>query len=139
MKFNHVRIFAFFILLIGVGAFTSCSSLSQDTDEATNGAFVGSWKLTEAKFGSETAKPESFAGFVVALNSSNTYVITNPTSFPVPSKPVGTYEASGGSLIFDGSTSVRLVNTSGNSMTWEWEVSIPGKATTTYIYTFTRI
>ena len=138
MKFNYVRTLAFFILLISVGAFTSCSSLTSNSDGVTDGAFVGSWTLTKANFGTEVADPATFQGFTVALNSSNTYVITNPQSNDVPSKLSGTYEASNGLLVFDGSTSVRLVTLSGNTMTWEWEVSKPGKQTTTYTYTFER-
>lgn len=138
MKFNYVRILAFFILLISVGAFTSCSSLTSDSNGVTDGAFVGSWTLIKANYGTEVAEQSSFQGFTVSLNSSNSYVITNPMSNHVPSKLSGTYEASNGLLVFDGSTSVRLVTLSGNTMTWEWEVSKPGKQTTTYTYTFER-
>lgn len=140
MKFNYVRIFTLFILLASVAIFTSCSSLTSDNkNNDTNAAFVGDWKLVKATFTGEIAAPADFAGFSISLKSNNSYLLTNPTAFPSPTAQVGTYQADGGFLTFDTNVAVRLVTLSGNEMTWEWEVSKPGKITATYRYTFERM
>lgn len=140
MKFNYVRIFTLFILLISVGVFTSCSSLSDNSnDDNADAAYVGDWKLVKATFTGEVAEAADFAGFAIALNSEGTYVLTNPTVFPTPTEVAGTYQSSADFITFDATTSVKLVSLSGNTMVWEWQVSKPGKITATYRYTFERI
>lgn len=139
MKFNYVRIFALFMLLISVGIFSSCSSLSDNGDDNTNAAYVGNWKLVKATFTGEVADATEFEGFTISLNSTGTYVLTNPTAFFSPTNMAGTYQSTAGFLTFDTGTAVNLVSMSGNSMTWEWQVSKPGKITATYRYTFEKI
>jgi hypothetical protein len=141
MKFNYVRIFTLFILLVGVGVFTSCSSLNGGDSEGndTEAAFVGKWKLVKATFTGEVAEATDFAGFSIALNSGGNYVLTNPTAFPTPTGAAGTYQSGAGFITFDAGTSVNLVSLSGNTMVWEWQVSKPGKITATYRYTFERM
>jgi hypothetical protein len=142
MKFNYVRIFTLFILLVSVGVFTSCSSISDnddDTDTSVN-ALAGNWKLVGASFsGGEVADASEFEGFTLAFNSTGTYELTNPKSFYSPTAASGTYQSSGQFLTFDGGTSVTLLSLGGNSMVWEWQVSRPGKITATYRYTFEKI
>ncbi len=141
MKFNYVRLFTLFILLISVGVFTSCSSLSDsdEDDNNTNAAYVGNWKLVKATFTGEIAEASEFAGFSIALNSAGTYVVTNPTAFPSPTGLAGSYEISNRFLTFDSDMAVNLTAISGNSMSWEWQVAKPGKITATYRYTFEKM
>jgi hypothetical protein len=140
MKFNYVRIFALFILLVSVGVFSSCSSVSSDkNNDPTDAAFVGDWKLVKATFTGEVAEAADFAGFTVALNSEGTYVLANPTAFPSPTLVGGTYQSSTGFITFDTGVAVRLTSLTGNTMVWEWQVSKPGKITATYRYTFERM
>lgn len=140
MKFNYVRIIALFILLVSTGLFTACSSSSDDNGGGANeAAFVGEWKLIKATFTGETANPSEFAGFSIDLKSAGTYVLTNPLGFPSPTGLAGNYQSDDQFLTFDATTSVRLVSLSGNTMSWEWQVSKPGKITATYRYTFERM
>lgn len=140
MKFNYLRIVALFILFVGVGAFTSCSSLTNDgQDDDVNTAYVGDWKLVKATFTGEVAEASDFAGFTIALNSSGTYVLTNPSNFASPTEAVGTYSVDGNLLTFTPGAQVAVMSMSGNTMTWEWQVAKPGKMTATYRYTFERI
>ncbi len=141
MKFNYVRIFTLFILLVSIGVFTSCSSLSGDSNGGndTNAAYVGDWKLVKATFTGEVADEAEFAGFSIALNSGGTYVLTNPTAFTTPTGVAGTYQSSGRFLTFDTGTEVNVTDLSGNTMVWEWQVSKPNKTTATYRYTFERM
>lgn len=138
MKLNYMRIIALFIALATIGMLASCSNSDKGEETGTNAVFVGSWTLVKATFTGETAQPSDFQGFTVTLTSGNTYSVTNPTNFPSPTSIAGEYQAGGGFLTFDGATSVRLANVSGNTMVWEWEVSRPGKTTATYRYTFER-
>ncbi len=140
MKFNYVRIIALFILLVSTGLFTSCSSFSNDNGgNTTDAAFVGNWKLVRATFLGEIADPADFAGFSIALNSGGAYALTNPTNFSSPTSASGTYQSDNQFLTFDTGVSVRLVELSGNTMSWEWQVTKPGKVTATYRYTFERM
>ncbi|WP_291724372.1 hypothetical protein [Bernardetia sp.] len=142
MKFNYLRIAALFILFIGVGAFTSCSSLTNDSndDDNANAAYVGEWKLVSATFTGETAEPADFAGFAIKLNSTGTYVLTNPNNFTSPTDDlVGTYNVNGSFITFNPGAEVNVTGIGGNTMSWEWQVAKPGKMTATYRYTFERI
>lgn len=140
MKFNYVRIFTLFILLVSVGVFTSCSSLSGgDGNGNTDTAYVGDWKLVKATFTGEIADEAEFAGFSIALNSGGTYVLTNPKAFTTPTGSAGTYQSNGRFLSFDGSAEINVTELSGNTMVCEWQVSKPGKITATYRYTFERM
>lgn len=139
MKFNYVRIFTLFILLLSIGVFTSCSSLNGSGDDNTNAAYVGEWKLVKATFTGEFPDAADHAGFSIALNSGGTYALTNPTAFPSPTEMNGSYTSDNQFLIFDTGVSVNVVSLSGNTMVWEWQVSQPGKVTATYRYTFERM
>lgn len=140
MKFNYLRLVALFLMMIGAGAFTSCSSLSDGGEgTGTDSAYVGDWRLVKATFTGEVPDASEFAGFSIALNSEGTYVLTNPTNFPSPTAQAGVYVIEGAFLIFDGATEVAVTGVSGNSMTWEWQVARPGKITATYRYTFERM
>lgn len=138
MKFNYVRIFTLFILLLSVGVFTSCSSLNGGDNNGQDSAFVGKWKLVKVTLTGETPDVSEFQGFSLDLNSGGTYVLANPTGFPSPTGVAGTYQSDGRFLVFNPGTSVEA-SISGNSMVWEWQVSKPNKITATYRYTFERM
>jgi len=135
MKFNYVRIFALFILLVSVGMFTSCG---HGGDTSQNSPFVGSWKLVKVTLTGETPDVSEFQGFSIALNSAGSYSLSNPTNFPSPTGAAGTYTSNAGSLSFNPGNSVQ-VSISGNTMVWEWQVAKPGKTTASYRYTFERM
>ncbi len=141
MKFNYVRIVTLFLLLASVGVFTSCSSLTgDDTDNNANSAYAGNWRLVKATFLGEVPDASEYAGFSIDLNSTGTYNLTNPTGFPSPTAGLsGSYQTNGNFLIFDGDIEVNVTSINGNTMTWEWQMVKPGKASSTNRYTFQRI
>jgi hypothetical protein len=97
----------------------------------------GTWKVTYAKFGDEEAPAGMYDGFLIVFKSNGSYSVTNPKGSAVTptTAPTGTWkEGARNTVIFDGTVTVREVSGTlrSNKVVFEWEVSIPGKVTTTY-------
>lgn len=97
----------------------------------------GTWKVAYAKFGNEEAARGMYDRFQIVFKNG-TYVITNPDGAVVFTLAAdGKWQAvsnNSRSILFDGQITVKEVSSSlnPNRLVLEWEVSIPGKVTTTY-------
>lgn len=96
----------------------------------------GTWKVAYAKFGDEEAPRDMYSRFQITFKNG-TYTVTNPDGAVIfVLSTDGSWQATSNakSLLFDAKTTVREVSTVLNpaKLILEWEVSIPGKVTTTY-------
>ncbi|WP_027001283.1 hypothetical protein [Hugenholtzia roseola] len=128
----------FFFFAVISFAFTACSGENTPSDDvnAQNG-FAKEWRIVAAKFGREVAEASMFENYRIQLNADGSYSVVNPDGFPSPSAGVsGNWlsNAVGSEITFDGTTAVTVVffSPSGEMMTWEWDVRLPGKERTTY-------
>lgn len=95
----------------------------------------GKWKVTFAKFGDEEPPRGMYDRFLIEFRGGDVYVTTNPDGAISPATlPRGTWKESNGKITFDGTVVVREITQqrTSNKIVLEWEVSIPGKVTTTY-------
>ncbi|MCC5945054.1 MAG: hypothetical protein JJT94_08960 [Bernardetiaceae bacterium] len=104
-------------------------------------ALSRSWNVTEARFGREVAPGDWYNSFSIAFTSDGQYLVTNPDGRPAgPLNTSGTWEFANNEtvLVFDRGTQqetrilIAFLSASGDNMEWEWDVTLPGKARTTY-------
>ncbi len=101
----------------------------------------GKWKVTFAKFGDEEPPRGMYDRFLIEFKSGDVYVTTNPDGAISPATlPRGTWKESNGKITFDEKVIVREIaqQRTPNKIVLEWEVSIPGKVTTTYRIELTK-
>lgn len=132
-----------FIFLVFVSIFSSCTPEGA-IDEGSplfkiltdNG---GKWKVVAAKFGDQEVALSLFTRFQLEFRKDGLYVHTNPDGVLSPSSVLtgstGKWTEIGkNSIQFDGKVTVREVSQqlSTSKVIIEWEVTVPGKVTTTY-------
>lgn len=131
---KHTLLFAF-LLSICLSACTLKGEVSASLTAILTGN-GGKWKVSYAKFGTEEAPSGMYDRFLVEFKSGTAYITTNPDGAIFPALlPSGVWkEGSTGTLTFDGNVSVREITKSrtAGKIVLEWEVTIPGKVTTTY-------
>lgn len=136
------RIYLFFIAFIFLCACTKNEVEVTLASILTQGN--GTWKVIYAKFGNEEAPRGMYDRFQI-LFKNGTYALTNPDgAITFALANAGKWQAvsnSNRSIIFDGQITVKEVSSllSSNKLIFEWEVSIPGKVTTTYRIELARI
>jgi hypothetical protein len=131
------KLYAYSLLLfvlVNVAACTTKSDIVTLASILTQGS--GTWKVAYAKFGDEEAPAGMYDGFTIQFKSATEYITVNPKGAITPaSLPTGQWkQGTGNIVVFDGNITVREVSStlSSNKIVFEWEVSIPGKVTTTY-------
>lgn len=95
----------------------------------------GKWKVAFAKFGDEEPPRGMYDRFLIEFKAGDVYVTTNPDGAISPATlPQGTWKENNGKITFDNKVTVREIaqQRTSNKIVLEWEVSIPGKVTTTY-------
>jgi hypothetical protein len=124
------------ILLLLAVALHACTTEQVTTTLASLlAAGSGKWKVSFAKFGDEDAPRSMYDRFLIEFKNSGAYITTNPDGSIFPaSLPTGSWKEENGKLIFDGQVTVRELSQqrTPNKLVLEWEVTIPGKVTTTY-------
>ncbi|TAH20417.1 MAG: hypothetical protein EAZ08_06150 [Cytophagales bacterium] len=99
----------------------------------------GKWKVSSAKFGNQEVLQDLYARFLITFRSDGSYSVNNPDGILTPSNlPTGAsgvwVEITKNTIQFDKKVIVREVSQtiSPAKIIFEWEVTIPGKVTTTY-------
>ncbi len=121
----------------------SCTNTSKESIEVTLSSILaqgsGKWKVSFVKFGDQEVSQALYTRFQLEFRSGNIYVITNPDGVVSPSQILSGssgrwVEITKNLIQFDGKTTIREVSQSLSStkVIFEWEVTIPGKVTTTY-------
>jgi hypothetical protein len=131
------------ILFLGFFAFACSQQQTAVTLASLLSAGSGTWKVSFAKFGEENAPSGMYDRFTIQFRADGSYVVTNPDGAIVfATKPTGSYKegTTPNTLVFDGNATVREIATvrTANKLTFEWEVSISGKVTTTYRIELTK-
>ncbi|TAH21411.1 MAG: hypothetical protein EAZ08_03565 [Cytophagales bacterium] len=137
---KHTLLFVF-VLSCFLAACTLTAEVSASLTSLLT-ANGGKWKVSYAKFGSEDAPSGMYDRFLVEFKSGTAYITTNPDGAIFPALlPSGVWkEGSAGTLIFDVSVNVREITKSRTptKIVLEWDVTIPGKVTTTYRVELTK-
>jgi hypothetical protein len=131
------------ILFLVMSVFACTPEQTVITLSSLLGAGSGTWKVSFAKFGEENAPSGMYDRFTIQFKADGSYVVVNPDgSVAFTAKPTGSYKegTTPNTLVFDGNVTVREIVTvrTANKLTFEWEVSIPGKVTTTYRIELTK-
>lgn len=131
------KLFSYLVFTLVLFGYQSCSSPSEVVTVAsilTQG--TGTWKVSFAKFGDEDAPNGMYDRFTIQFTSNGNYVTVNPNGAISPALlATGKWtQGTGNTIVFDGNITVREVSRvlSASKVIFEWEVSIPGKVTTTY-------
>ncbi len=124
------------ILWLAVLALSACTN---ENSIVTLGSLLsvngGKWKVSFAKFGDEEAARGMYDRFLIEFKSNGAYLTTNPDGAISPALlPAGAWKEENGKLLFDGQITVRELSQqrTANKLILEWDVTIPGKVTTTY-------
>ena len=131
------------ILFLGFFAFACTTQNIAITLASLLSAGNGTWKVSAAKFGDEEAPRGMYDRFTIQFKNDGSYVATNPDGSVVFTALLNGKWREGtapNTLIFDGNVTVREIANlrTPNKLTFEWEVSIPGKITTTYRLELTK-
>lgn len=126
------------ILLFSSLAISACTpdkAVITLTSILTGGS--GMWKIAYAKFGDEEAPRGMYDRFTIQFKNDGSYIVVNPDgSVAFTSALVGKWKEGtlANTIVFDGTVTIREIANvrTANKLTFEWEVSIPGKVTTTY-------
>ncbi len=126
-----------FILCLCFCAFTCTTEKATVTITSILTANGGKWKVSYAKFGTEEAPQGMYDRFMIEFKNGGAYVTTNPDGAISPAMLLAGLWKEGNNantIVFDASVNVREITQSrtANKIVLEWEVSIPGKVTTTY-------
>jgi hypothetical protein len=126
-----------FILSLCFCAFACTNEKETITLTSILTANGGKWKVSFAKFGTEEAPNGMYDSFVIEFKNGGAYITTNPNGAISPALlPNGAWKEGGSpnTIVFDANVNVREITQvrTANKITFEWEVSIPGKVTTTY-------
>ncbi len=132
------KLSSYFLLLFVLVNVAACTNKSADV--VTLASILtqnnGIWKVSYAKFGDEEAPAGMYDGFTIQFKSTTDYITVNPKGAITPAiLPTGKWkQGSGNTVVFDDNITVREINRvlSNSKIVFEWEVSIPGKVTTTY-------
>lgn len=134
--------FLLFTLMLALGVAACTTEKTSVTLTSILTANGGKWKVSYAKFGSEDAPSGMYDRFLVEFKSGTAYITTNPDGAIFPALlPSGAWkEGSAGTLIFDANVNVREITKSRTTtkIVLEWDVTIPGKVTTTYRVELTK-
>ncbi|MCS7019038.1 MAG: hypothetical protein RMJ87_06425 [Cytophagales bacterium] len=103
----------------------------------------GTWRVNSATFGNEEAPLNMFADYRITFRPDGSYQVTNPAGAPSFTRNAsGKYMAFDRLLTFDdGVTVAREISTGAlnpNRLLFEFDVTLPGKATTTYRFELVR-
>jgi len=133
------KLFFYFSLLCIGTTFFACTNSSSEiaTIASVLAQGNGTWKVSYAKFGNEEAPTGMYDGFTIQFKSNGAYVVVNPNGAIVPAASLAGKWKQGSmanTVIFDDAVTVREISKvlSNSKVVLEWEVSIPGKVTTTY-------
>jgi hypothetical protein len=131
------KIALFFFFAVIAFAFSACSGPGNGDDTTAQSGFVKEWRIVAAKFGREVPDAAMFENYRIRLEANGNYTVINPDGFPSPTSGMAggwNTNAVGSELTFDNATTVTVVffSPSGQLMTWEWDVRLPGKERTTY-------
>jgi hypothetical protein len=131
-----IKIVLSFLLFLGVIALACTPEQIATTLASILSGGSGTWKVVYAKFGDEEAPRGMYDRFTIQFKNNGTYNVVNPDgSVAFTSSLSGSWkEGSNNTVIFDGTITVRELKNlrAANKLVFEWEVSIPGKVTTTY-------
>jgi uncharacterized lipoprotein NlpE involved in copper resistance len=97
----------------------------------------GTWKVSFAKFGDENAPSGMYDRFTIQFRNDGSYATVNPDgAIAFTNALTGRWVegTTANTIVFDGRVTVREITTvrTANKLTFEWDVTIPGKVTTTY-------
>jgi hypothetical protein len=131
------KLFSYLILSFILLSYQACT---QKSDVVTIASILtqgtGTWKVSFAKFGDENAPTGMYDGFTLRFTNDGNYLRVNPNGAISPALLANGkwVQGTGNSIVFDGNITVREVSValSNSKLVFEWEVSIPGKVTTTY-------
>ncbi len=131
---KRLLLFAMLLILSVVACTTEKATITISSILTANG---GKWKVSFAKFGTEEAPNGMYDSFMIEFKNGGVYVTTNPNGAISPALlPNGAWKEGGSpnTIVFDANVNVREITQvrTANKITFEWEVSIPGKVTTTY-------
>jgi hypothetical protein len=129
----------FFLLCLFL---TSCTPVGNSIEVTLTSILAqggGKWKVAYAKFGDQEVSQTLFTRFLLEFRDGGIYVVTNPDGVLSPAQVLsgssGKWQEIQKSLIqFDGKVTVREVSPtlSSGKVIFEWEVTVPGKVSTTY-------
>ena len=132
--------FSLFVLLCLF--LTSCFDKSENLEVTISSILSqngGRWKVSAARFGNQEVLQDLYARFLITFRSDGGYSVNNPDGILTPSQlPTGAsgmwVEITKNTIQFDRKVIVREVSQtiSATKVIFEWEVTIPGKVTTTY-------
>lgn len=141
------QLFIWFAALATALSVTGC--VNQSAGDAADLLFTilsqrgGTWRINNATFGNEEAPFTMYADYRITFRPDGSYQVTNPAGAPSFTRTAsGRYSASNRIVIFDGGVTTAREVSQGplnpNRLILEFDVTLPGKATTTYRFELVR-
>ncbi|WP_448519565.1 hypothetical protein [Rhodoflexus sp.] len=144
------QIYISLVALVSAFLVAACGNLQSSGGEAINilqnilAQGNGTWRVASASFGDEEASLNMFDDYRITFRPDGTYQVTNPKGAPsFTRRASGRYAVTMERvLVFDGGETTAREMTRGNlrpdRLIFEFDVTLPGKSTTTYRFELVR-